>query len=55
MAARGRRCGGADVNPAAALLVVVGYLLGSLSFAVIVVRLKTGKDIRAEGSGNAGA
>jgi len=43
------------VNPLAALLVVVGYLLGSLSFAVIVVRLKTGRDIRAEGSGNAGA
>jgi acyl phosphate:glycerol-3-phosphate acyltransferase len=43
------------VNPLAALLVVVGYLLGSLSFAVLVVRLKTGRDIRAEGSGNAGA
>jgi len=43
------------VNPLAALLVVVGYVLGSLSFAVIVVRLKTGRDIRAEGSGNAGA
>ena len=43
------------MNPLAALLVVVGYLLGSLSFAVIVVRLKTGKDIRTEGSGNAGA
>ena len=43
------------MNPLAALLVVVGYVLGSLSFAVIVVRLKTGRDIRAEGSGNAGA
>ncbi|HEX7252675.1 MAG TPA: glycerol-3-phosphate 1-O-acyltransferase PlsY [Thermoanaerobaculia bacterium] len=43
------------MNPAAALLVVVGYLLGSLSFAVILVRLKTGKDIRGEGSGNPGA
>jgi len=43
------------VNSLAALLVGVGYLLGSLSFAVIVVRLKTGKDIRTEGSGNAGA
>jgi glycerol-3-phosphate acyltransferase PlsY len=39
----------------AALLVVVGYLLGSISFAVLVVRLKTGRDIRQEGSGNAGA
>jgi acyl phosphate:glycerol-3-phosphate acyltransferase len=43
------------VNPAGVLLVVVGYLLGSLSFAVLVVRWKTGKDIRSEGSGNAGA
>ena len=43
------------MNSLAALLVGVGYLLGSLSFAVIVVRLKTGKDIRTEGSGNAGA
>jgi glycerol-3-phosphate acyltransferase PlsY len=43
------------VNSTAALLVVVGYLLGSISFAVLVVRLTTGKDIRTEGSGNAGA
>lgn len=38
-----------------ALLVVVAYLLGSISFAVLVVRKKTGQDIRAAGSGNAGA
>ncbi|HEY6066746.1 MAG TPA: glycerol-3-phosphate 1-O-acyltransferase PlsY [Thermoanaerobaculia bacterium] len=38
-----------------AALVVVAYLLGSISFAVLVVRAKTGTDIRAEGSGNAGA
>jgi glycerol-3-phosphate acyltransferase PlsY len=43
------------LNSLAALLVCVCYLLGSFSFAVIVVRLKTGKDIRTEGSGNAGA
>jgi glycerol-3-phosphate acyltransferase PlsY len=43
------------VNAAAAALVGVAYLLGSLSFAVLLVRLSTGKDIRAEGSGNAGA
>jgi glycerol-3-phosphate acyltransferase PlsY len=43
------------VNPAGLLLVIVAYLLGSLSFAVLLVRWKTGKDIRAEGSGNAGA
>ena len=43
------------MNPIAAGLVGVGYLIGSLSFAVILVRLRTGRDIRAEGSGNAGA
>jgi acyl phosphate:glycerol-3-phosphate acyltransferase len=41
------------IPPAA--LVVVAYLLGSISFAVLLVRAKTGTDIRAEGSGNAGA
>lgn len=43
------------MNPLALLLVAVSYLLGSVSFAVLIVRLKTGGDIRAEGSGNAGA
>lgn len=43
------------MNPAGVFLVIVGYLLGSLSFAVLLVRWKTGKDIRSEGSGNAGA
>ena len=43
------------MNAAAALLVAFGYVLGSLSFATILVRLTTGKDIRKEGSGNAGA
>jgi glycerol-3-phosphate acyltransferase PlsY len=37
------------------LLVLAAYLLGSVSFSVIVVRLIAGKDIRKEGSGNAGA
>lgn len=43
------------MNASAAVLVGVGYLLGSLSFAVLLVRLASGKDIRTEGSGNAGA
>lgn len=43
------------MNATAAALVGVAYLLGSISFAVVLVRLVTGKDIRAEGSGNAGA
>jgi glycerol-3-phosphate acyltransferase PlsY len=37
------------------VFVVVGYLLGSISFAVLLVRAVAGKDIRSEGSGNAGA
>jgi glycerol-3-phosphate acyltransferase PlsY len=43
------------VKPPPPVLVVVAYLLGSISFAVLIVRTVTGKDIRAEGSGNAGA
>ena len=43
------------MNATAALLVGVAYLLGSVSFAVFLVRRATGKDIRTEGSGNAGA
>jgi glycerol-3-phosphate acyltransferase PlsY len=43
------------MNATAAALVGLAYLLGSVSFAVFLVRLKTGKDIRTEGSGNAGA
>lgn len=43
------------MNPVALFLVGVSYLLGSVSFAVLLVRIKTGRDIRAEGSGNAGA
>jgi glycerol-3-phosphate acyltransferase PlsY len=37
------------------LLVVLAYLLGSVSFSILVVRLFFRKDIREEGSGNAGA
>ena len=43
------------MNWPAALLVVAGYLLGSVSFALWLVRWRTGSDIRMEGSGNAGA
>ena len=43
------------MNAAGAALVGLAYLLGSVSFAVLLVRVTTGKDIRTEGSGNAGA
>lgn len=36
------------------LPVLVGYLLGSVSFAVIFARAFTGRDVRRSGSGNAG-
>ena len=39
----------------AVLPVFAGYLLGSISFAVWLVRRRTGGDIREVGSGNAGA
>ncbi|OKP93642.1 glycerol-3-phosphate 1-O-acyltransferase PlsY [Paenibacillus sp. P46E] len=37
------------------LVIVVSYLLGSVSFSVLLVRLLKGVDIRQYGSGNAGA
>ena len=37
------------------LAAVIAYLLGSVSFAIIVTRAFSGKDIRSFGSGNAGA
>jgi glycerol-3-phosphate acyltransferase PlsY len=43
------------VSAIALLFVGIAYLVGSISFAVLLVRLRTGKDIRREGSGNAGA
>lgn len=36
------------------IIAVCGYLLGSLSFAIIVSKLTMGEDIRNYGSGNAG-
>ena len=38
-----------------ALIIVGGYLVGSIPFGVVVVRLLRGEDIRAQGSGNIGA
>jgi glycerol-3-phosphate acyltransferase PlsY len=36
------------------IVVIIGYFLGSIPTAYIVVRLKTGKDIRTLGGGNVG-
>lgn len=36
------------------LVIVLAYLLGSIPFAYILVKKKTGKDIRHQGSGNVG-
>lgn len=36
------------------LAVLIGYLLGSISFAYIITKYKTGRDIRTIGSGSAG-
>lgn len=38
-----------------ALLVVAAYLIGGIPFGYLIVRMKTGRDVRALGSGNIGA
>jgi acyl phosphate:glycerol-3-phosphate acyltransferase len=37
------------------LAVVIAYLIGGIPFGYVLVRLTTGKDVRASGSGNIGA
>jgi glycerol-3-phosphate acyltransferase PlsY len=37
------------------IAIVIAYLLGSVPFGYLLVRLTTGKDVRAAGSGNIGA
>ena len=37
------------------LLVLLGYLLGSIPFGYLLVRARSGADVRAMGSGNIGA
>jgi glycerol-3-phosphate acyltransferase PlsY len=38
-----------------ALWLAIGYFAGSIPFGVLVTRWRTGKDVRAHGSGNIGA
>jgi acyl phosphate:glycerol-3-phosphate acyltransferase len=48
--------GGSGLSPGVQAAIVVGaYLLGSISFSVVVVKLVLGLDVRTVGSGNAGA
>jgi glycerol-3-phosphate acyltransferase PlsY len=37
------------------LAVVLAYLIGGIPFGLVIVRLMTGRDVRASGSGNIGA
>jgi glycerol-3-phosphate acyltransferase PlsY len=37
------------------LAVIIAYLIGGIPFGFLIVKLKTGKDVRTEGSGNIGA
>jgi glycerol-3-phosphate acyltransferase PlsY len=37
------------------LVIVIAYLVGGIPCGYVLVRLTTGKDVRAEGSGNIGA
>jgi len=38
-----------------ALAVVIAYLIGAIPFGLIIVKMKTGADVRESGSGNIGA
>jgi glycerol-3-phosphate acyltransferase PlsY len=38
-----------------ALILICAYLLGGIPFGYVLVRLRTGRDVRAMGSGNIGA
>jgi|SRR5579864_1931344 len=42
-------------TPVLWLLVPAGYVLGSIPFGYLLVRLRSGRDVRAVGSGNIGA
>jgi glycerol-3-phosphate acyltransferase PlsY len=37
------------------LAVIIGYVIGGIPFGFLLVKLRTGRDVRTEGSGNIGA
>ncbi|MEI4884234.1 glycerol-3-phosphate acyltransferase, partial [Klebsiella pneumoniae] len=39
----------------ALLAAVIAYLIGGIPFGYLLVRMKTGEDVRSKGSGNIGA
>lgn len=45
----------ADTPVAGLVVLIVAYLIGGIPFGLILVRLMTGGDVRASGSGNIGA
>ena len=36
-------------------ILISAYLIGSIPFGIIITRLLTGRDVRSQGSGHAGA
>lgn len=43
------------MSPREVLILALSYLVGAIPFGYIITRLRTGKDIRKQGSGNIGA
>lgn len=43
------------INPYLFAALLLSYFIGSINFSIILCKIKTGKDIRSFGSGNAGA
>src|ERR1017187_2961083 len=51
----GNRPGASGIVMTAAIGIAIAYLLGDIPFGYLLVKLTTGRDVRASGSGNIGA